>query len=147
MTSRRAYTLIEILIVLALLSLVLCIAVPSLGILNSVKEKQEFNELKKLNRNVLDVNKNQQEFGELQRDQNNALLAILRNDLYQSFKIHRHHKVWTDDECMVQTKLHHAYRALHGNGEEELWWEKKRGWTIVSEEEFRKIVGLPSANN
>ena len=47
MTSRRAYTLIEILIVLALLSLVLCIAVPSLGILNSVKEKQEFNELKR----------------------------------------------------------------------------------------------------
>ena len=119
-----------------------------LGVTSAMKQMdKEFNELKKLNRNVLDVNKNQQEFGELQRDQNNALLAILRNDLYQSFKIHRHHKVWTDDECMVQTKLHHAYRALHGNGEEELWWEKKRGWTIVSEEEFRRIVGMPSANN
>lgn len=47
MTSRRAYTLIEILIVLALLSLIVAIAIPSMGIINSIKEKQEFNELKR----------------------------------------------------------------------------------------------------
>ncbi len=47
MTVKRAYTLIEILIVLALLSIIMAIAVPSFGIINSIKEKQEFNELKK----------------------------------------------------------------------------------------------------
>lgn len=47
MTSRRAYTLIELLIVLALLSLMGAIAIPNLGIINNFKEKQEFNELKR----------------------------------------------------------------------------------------------------
>ena len=47
MTSRGAYTLIEILIVLALLSIFMAIAIPSLGIINNFKEKQELNELKR----------------------------------------------------------------------------------------------------
>lgn len=47
MTSRRAYTLIEILIVLALLSLLMAIALPNIGFLNHFKEKQDFNELKR----------------------------------------------------------------------------------------------------
>jgi hypothetical protein len=112
-----------------------------LGITGGVKKiEKEFKELKKLNAHMGEMNKSQQEFGELQRDQNNALLAILRNDLYQSFKAHRHLHVWTDDECNVQTKLHLAYRALHGNGEEELWWERKKSWEIISDEDFRKLT-------
>lgn len=115
-----------------------------LGITGGLKKiEREFNELKKLNVNMGGLTESQEKFGELQKDQNTALLALLRNDLYQSFKIHRHHQIWTDDECTVQTKLHQAYRELHGNGEEELWWEKKKGWTIVSEEEFRKLVECP----
>lgn len=47
MTVKRAYTLIEILIVLALISLIMAIAIPSFGIVNSIKENQEFNELKR----------------------------------------------------------------------------------------------------
>lgn len=47
MTVKRAYTLIEILIVLALLSIIIAIAIPSFGIINNIKEKQEFNELKR----------------------------------------------------------------------------------------------------
>ena len=112
-----------------------------LGVTSKVKKLDlEFNELKKLNSIVLDINKNQQEFTELQKDQNNAILAMLRNELYQSFKAHRHMEVWTDDECTVQTKLHLAYRALHGNGEEELWWEKKKSWRIVSNDEYVELT-------
>lgn len=112
-----------------------------LGVTNRLKTvDKEFNELKKLNIYISDINKNQQEFGELQKDQNAALLAILRNDLYQSFKVHRDLGVWTDDEASVQTKLHSAYRSLHGNGEEEIWWEKKRSWRIVSNEEYKEII-------
>ena len=115
-----------------------------LGITGGFKKiEREFNELKKLNVNMSGLTESQEKFGDLQKDQNTALLALLRNDLYQSFKTHRHHQIWTDDECTVQTKLHQAYRELHGNGEEELWWEKKKSWTIVSEEEFRKIVDCP----
>ncbi len=112
-----------------------------MGVIGGIKKiEHEFNELKKLNVHMEDINKNQSEFGELQKSQNTALLAILRNDLYQSFRMHRHHEMWTDDECAVQTKLHAAYEALNGNGEEKIWWEKKVTWNIVSEEEYRKIV-------
>lgn len=112
-----------------------------LGITGRLKNvNNDSNELKKLTVHMADINKSQQEFGELQKDQNNALLAILRNDLYQSFKVHRELGVWTDDEANVQTKLHSAYRALNGNGEEELWWEKKRTWRIVSNEEYKELI-------
>ena len=47
MTVKRAYTLIEILIVLALLSIIMAIGIPSFGIFNTIKENQEFNELKR----------------------------------------------------------------------------------------------------
>lgn len=123
-----------------------------LGVTGSIKKlDREFNELKELTSHISDINNHQREFGELQKDQNNALLAILRNELYKSFKVHRHLEVWTDDEANVQTKLHLAYRALHGNGEEELWWEKKKTWKIVSNEEYRELTEclsiIPVANN
>ncbi len=112
-----------------------------LGVTNTLKKLDlEFHELKNHNSIVLHINKNQQEFTELQKVQNNAILAMLRNELYQSFKAHRHMEVWTDDECTVQTKLHLAYRALHGNGEEELWWEKKKSWRIVSNDEYMELT-------
>lgn len=116
-------------------------AFEKLGVTNKLKKvDMEFNEMRKLIANVAEIIRSQQEFGELQKDQNTALLAILRNDLYQSFKIHRDLEAWTDDESNVQTKLHLAYRALHGNGEEELWWEKKKKWKIVSNEEYKELV-------
>lgn len=119
-----------------------------LGLTSKFKKlDREFNELRKLSVNVVGIISNQQEFGELQKDQNNALLAILRNDLYQSFKIHRDLEIWTDDEANVQTKLHAAYRALNGNGEEELWWEKKKSWRIVSAEEYRELTSRCRPDN
>lgn len=112
-----------------------------LGITGKLKRADtDLNELRKIIANISEINKNQQEFIALQKDQNNALLAILRNDLYQSFKVHRELGVWTDDEANVQTKLHAAYQALHGNGEEELWWEKKKTWRIVSNEEYKELI-------
>ena len=112
-----------------------------LGVTNKLKKVDlDFNELKKLNYQFADIIQKQEEFGELQKDQNTALLAILRNDLYQSFKEHRDIEAWTDDEANVQTKLHTAYRNLHGNGEEELWWDKKKSWKIVSTEEYQELL-------
>ena len=111
-----------------------------LGITGGIKKiEREFTELKKLGVHISDINVNQLEFGSLQRDQNNALLAILRNELFQSFRNNRELKIWTDDECAVQTKLHLAYRALHGNGEEEIWWERKKQWTIVSAQKYQEM--------
>ncbi len=115
--------------------------IEKLGVTNKVKAvEKEFHELKKVISHIADINKSQQEFGELQKDQNVALLAILRNDLYQSFKEHRDVGVWTEDEANVQTKLHCAYQALHGNGEEEIWWEKKKTWKIVANDEYKEII-------
>lgn len=112
-----------------------------LGIITRIKKVDaDSNELKKLSTQITDIQKNQHEFGELQKDQNCALLAILRSDLYQSFKDHRDIEAWTDDEANVQTKLHAAYRALNGNGEEELWWDKKKTWKIVSNEEYKELL-------
>lgn len=112
-----------------------------LGITGRVKKADsDFKEMQKMLNTVDQMNQLQQEFLLLQRDQNNALLAILRNELYQSFKINRDLGVWTDDECSVQTKLHEAYKALHGNGEESIWWEKKITWRIVSNEDYKDIV-------
>lgn len=112
-----------------------------LGIITKIKKVDtDSTELKKLITQVTEIYKSQQEFGTLQKDQNNALLAILRNALYQSFKEHREIGAWTDDEAGVQTKIHYAYRALNGNGEEELWWEKKKTWKIVSSEEYKEIM-------
>ena len=73
----------------------------------------------------------------LQSTQNEALMSILRHDLYESFKKHRTIGAWTDDECRVQTQIHEAYRALNGNGEEDIWWQNKVLWKILSEEDFQ----------
>ena len=115
-----------------------------LGITGGIKKiEQEFADLKKQGTHLTAIIQNQQEFGELQKDQNNALLAILRNELFQSFRNNRDVQAWTDDECTVQTKLHQAYKALHGNGEEEIWWERKRQWRIVSAEEYKELIECP----
>lgn len=112
-----------------------------LGIVGRFKKvDNDFSELKKLPTQVAGIRDDISWFGDLQKDQNNALLAILRNMLYQSFKDNRNIAAWTDDEASVQTKLHIAYKALHGNGEEELWWEKKKNWNIVSNEEYTELL-------
>ncbi len=112
-----------------------------LGITGGIKKiEREFADLKKQGTQLTAISQNQQEFGELQKDQNNALLAILRNALFQSFRNNRDVQAWTDDECTVQTKLHQAYKALHGNGEEEMWWERKKQWRIVSAEEYKELT-------
>lgn len=119
-----------------------------LGVTGKIKKvDKEFSELKKLTSNINNIMTNQEQFAELQKIQNAALLAILRNDLYQSFKDNRGIGVWTDDEASVQTKLHLAYRALDGNGEEEIWWEKKKTWKIVTNEEYRQIVAQYNSFN
>ena len=118
-----------------------------LGVTSKLKRVDvDFNELKKLNYQFADIIQKQEEFGELQKDQNTALLAILRSDLYQSFKKHRDIGAWTDDEANVQTKLHMAYHNLHGNGEEELWWDKKKAWKIVSNEEYQELLNNQNGN-
>ena len=77
---------------------------------------------------------------QLQKNQNDALLAILRNELYRSFKENRIYNAWTMSESGVQHKMHQAYKALHGNGEEEAWWQHKLKWEILNEEEYHKLV-------
>jgi biopolymer transport protein ExbB/TolQ len=103
------------------------------------KIDNEFNSLKKLPDQVKGIQEELKNLGNLQLDQNNALLAMLRNTLYQSFKDNRDIAAWTDDECSVQTKIHNAYKTLQGNGEEEIWWERKKTWKIVSNEEYEKL--------
>lgn len=76
------------------------------------------------------------------KNQNLALLAMLRNELYKCFKENREINAWTDDECGVQTKMHDAYKSLGGNGEEKLWWDKKQAWKIISDEEFHELTIL-----
>ena len=111
-----------------------------LGISKRVsKIDNEFNSLKKLPDQVKGIQDELKNLGNLQITQNNALLAMLRNTLYQSFKDHRDISAWTDDECSVQTKMHNAYKMLHGNSEEEIWWERKKTWKIVSNEEYDKL--------
>jgi hypothetical protein len=74
------------------------------------------------------------------KNQNLALLAILRNELFKCFKENRDIAAWTDDECCVQTKMHEAYKALNGNGEEKIWWDKKQKWAIVSDEDYHELI-------
>ena len=98
------------------------------------------NEVEKIIKNITEFNNQQQQLVNLQKDQNGALLAILRNELYQSFRMNRELGIWTDDESFVQTKLHEAYKNLHGNGEEEIWWEKKKNWNIVTNDEYEELM-------
>ena len=112
-----------------------------LGITGKLKKADTgLNEIEKIVKNITNFNNQQQQLVNLQKDQNGALLAILRNELYQSFRMNRELGVWTDDESFVQTKLHEAYKNLHGNGEEEIWWEKKKTWDIVSNDEYEELM-------
>ena len=104
------------------------------------------NEVEKIVKNIAEFNNQQQLLVNLQRDQNVALLAILRNELYRSFRMNRELRAWTDDECFVQTKLHEAYKNLHGNGEEEIWWEKKKHWNIVTHDEYDELIRNKNMN-
>ena len=112
-----------------------------LGITGKLKKADTgLNEIEKILKNITDFSTQQHQLVSLQKDQNGALLAILRNELYRSFRMNRELGVWTDDECFVQTKLHEAYKNLHGNGEEEIWWEKKKNWTIVTHDEYDELM-------
>ena len=112
-----------------------------LGITGKLKKADTgLNEIEKIVKNITNFSDQQQQLVNLQKDQNGALLAILRNELYQSFRMNRELGVWTDDESFVQTKLHEAYKNLHGNGEEEIWWEKKKTWDIVSNDEYEELM-------
>ena len=112
-----------------------------LGLTARIKKiDSDFDEMRMMSKHIANINEFQKEFMVLQEGQNNALLAILRNELYQSFRHNRDIGVWTDDECFVQTKLHQAYKSLKGNGEEEIWWEKKKTWRIVSSAEYNELL-------
>ena len=112
-----------------------------LGITGKLKKADMgINEVEKIIKNITEISNQQQQLVNLQKDQNGALLAILRNELYRSFRMNRELGVWTDDESFVQTKLHEAYKNLHGNGEEEIWWEKKKTWDIVSNDEYEELI-------
>ena len=104
------------------------------------------NEVEKIIKNITEFSNQQHQLVNLQKDQNGALLAILRNELYRSFRMNRELGVWTDDECFVQTKLHEAYKNLHGNGEEEIWWEKKKTWNIVTHDEYDELMRNKNTN-
>lgn len=111
------------------------------GLTKSVKKADsDFKELKGLPEQINNLSAEIEGMGNLQKIQNQALLAILRNDLYRCFKDHRDLGAWTDDDCQVQTKIHEAYKALGGNGEEAIWWEKKKSWKIYSEDEMQELI-------
>lgn len=111
------------------------------GLTKSVKKvDSDFKELKGLPEQINNLSAEIEGMDNLQKIQNQALLAILRNDLYRCFKDHRDLGAWTDDDCQVQTKIHEAYKALGGNGEEAIWWEKKKSWKIYSEDEMQELI-------
>ena len=118
-----------------------------LGITGKLKKADMgINEVEKIIKNITEISNQQQQLVNLQKDQNGALLAILRHELYESFRMNRELGVWTDDESFVQTKLHEAYKNLHGNGEEEIWWEKKKNWTIVTHAEYDELMRNKNTN-
>ena len=111
-----------------------------IGVTKSVKKVDaDFKELKGLIEQVSKTGAEVEAITALQEKQTQALLSILRNDLYRCFKDHRDIAAWTDDDCRVQTNIHEAYKALGGNGEEAIWWEKKKTWKIISEDELEDL--------
>ena len=111
-----------------------------IGVTKSVKKVDaDFKELKGLIEQVSKTGAEVEAITALQEKQTQALLSILRNDLYRCFKDHRDIAAWTDDDCRVQTNIHEAYTALGGNGEEAIWWEKKKTWKIISEDELEDL--------
>ena len=89
------------------------------GLTKSIKKVDcEFKELKRLPEQIKNLSTEIEGINNFQKMQNQALLAILRNDLYRCFKDNRDLGAWTDDECQVQTKMHEVYKVLGGNGEE-----------------------------
>lgn len=108
------------------------------GVLATVKRAEtSYNELQDLISQSGELSERIRLITETQDKQNKALLAILRNHLYRSFRDNRRSESWSDDECRVQTLLHGAYVDLDGNGEESIWWSQKLTWKVLSEEEIR----------
>ena len=99
--------------------------------LDQVKETAET--VESIYKSMISITQNQDQ-------QRLALLALLRNELYRSFRDNRNLGAWTDEEAGVQTKLHNAYVAIGGNGEEAIWWKRKEEWKIVTQEEYAKLV-------
>lgn len=111
------------------------------GLTKSVKKVDcEFKELKRLPEQIKNLSTEIEGINNFQKMQNQALLAILRNELYRCFKDNRDLGAWTDDDCQVQTKMHEVYKVLGGNGEEAIWWEKKKSWKICSEDEMQELI-------
>lgn len=111
------------------------------GITKSVKKvDSDFKELKEIPNQIKTISDSLEGLETLQKIQNQALLSILRNDLYRCFKDHRDIGAWTDDDCRVQTKIHEAYKGLGGNGEEAIWWDKKKSWKIYTEDEMHELI-------
>ena len=111
------------------------------GLTKSVKKVDcEFKELKRLPEQIKNLSTEIEGINNFQKMQNQALLAILRNELYRCFKDNRDLGAWTDDDCQVQTKMHEVYKVLGGNGEEAIWWEKKKSWKIYSEDEMQELI-------
>lgn len=108
-----------------------------LGITKAFKDTQELKEVPELiEKLTITVEKMSSRI----QIQDQAILSMLRNDLYKSFKEHRDIGAWTDEECSVQTKIHESYIAMGGNGTEALWWEKKKQWKIVTEQEYNRLI-------
>ena len=75
------------------------------GLTKSVKKvDSDFKELKGLPEQINNLSAEIEGMGNLQKIQNQALLAILRNDLYRCFKDYRDLGAWTDDDCQVQQR-------------------------------------------
>lgn len=115
--------------------------IDKIGLTKKVKYHNDtFSKLVEILPKVIILNNEFEKMSALQGNQNQALLAILRNELYRCFKENREFGAWTDSECEVQTKIHEAYKSLKGNGTEQIWWEKKQLWRIVSDEEFHDLI-------
>ena len=112
-----------------------------LGILGKLKSTTtDFDRMKEVIIMVNDIQKSLDDISKNQLYQQEALIALIRNELYRSFKENRNIEAWTDDEANVQTKLHKIYNMMGGNGEEGIWWAKKQEWKIVTPEEYRKLL-------
>lgn len=120
--------------------LVIIALMDKIGVLSKLKKiDNDYRELQDLLKDFESSSVNLATLAEIQQNQNLALLAMLRDHLYRSFRDNRSNAAWSDDECRVQTNLHEAYKSLNGNGEEAIWWSQKLTWRVVSQEELDEM--------
>ena len=111
------------------------------GIIGKLKKiDTDLDRVKETAETVESIYKSMVSITQNQDGQRLALLALLRNELYRSFRDNRNLGAWTDEEAGVQTKLHNVYVAIGGNGEEAIWWKRKEEWRIVTPEEYAKLA-------